>query len=258
MQNLTATLVQCELAWESPAQNREHLESLIADERGSTDIVVLPEMFTTGFSMNAEGNAEPPGGETEQWLRRMAAALNCAVTGSIATRDGNRVFNRMLFATPDSVEYYDKRHLFRMAGEEQHYAPGHNRVCVAWRGWRILLQVCYDLRFPVFSRSRGDYDLVLYVANWPDARREHWRCLLQARAIENLACVIGVNRVGEDGNGLHYAGDSLALDAHGNRLTDLKDGAETRRVTFEAGALQAHRERFPFHLDADAFSLSVS
>ncbi|TCO75850.1 amidohydrolase [Chromatocurvus halotolerans] len=258
MQNLTATLVQCELAWESPAQNREHLESLIAGERDNTDIVVLPEMFTTGFSMNAEGNAEPPGGDTEQWLRRMAAALNCAVTGSIATRDGNAVFNRMLFATPDSVTHYDKRHLFRMAGEEQHYAPGHSRVCVTWRGWRVLLQVCYDLRFPVFSRNRGDYDLALYVANWPVARREHWRCLLQARAIENLACVVGVNRVGEDGNGLHYSGDSLALDAHGHHLADMKEGAETRRVTFDAEALAAHRERFPFHLDADDFSLPAS
>ncbi len=258
MQNLTATLVQCELAWESPAQNREQLEALIADERNITDIVVLPEMFTTGFSMNAESNAEPPGGESEQWLRKMATVLNCAVTGSIATRDGNRVFNRMLFATPDSVAYYDKRHLFRMAGEDQHYAPGHRRVCVTWRGWRILLQVCYDLRFPVFSRNQGDYDLALYVANWPDARREHWRCLLQARAIENLACVIGVNRVGEDGNRLHYAGDSLAFDAHGNYLADLSSGAESRRVTFDADQLKAHRERFPFHLDADAFSLSAS
>ncbi|MFN2327608.1 MAG: amidohydrolase [Chromatocurvus sp.] len=258
MQNLTATLVQCELAWESPAQNRERLESLIARESGNTDIVVLPEMFTTGFSMNAEANAEPPGGETEQWLRRMAIELDCAVTGSIATRDGGRVYNRMLFATSDTVTYYDKRHLFRMAGEEQHYAPGHNRICVTWRGWRILLQVCYDLRFPVFSRNRGDYDLALYVANWPVARREHWRCLLQARAIENLACVVGVNRVGEDGNGLHYAGDSLALDAHGNHLAELKEGAETRRVTFDAEALTAHRAHFPFHLDADDFSLSVS
>lgn len=256
MQNLTATLVQCELAWESPAQNREHLESLIAGERGKTDIVVLPEMFTTGFSMNAEGNAEPPGGETEQWLRRMASELDCAVTGSIATRDGDRVFNRMLFATPDAVTRYDKRHLFRMAGEHRHYAPGHDRVCVEWRGWRVLLQVCYDLRFSVFSRNRGDYDLALYVANWPVARSAHWRCLLQARAIENLACVIGVNRVGVDDNGLHYSGDSLAFDAHGDYLADLKDQAQVHRVTLDAESLSDHRARLPFYLDADDFSLA--
>lgn len=257
MQNLIATLVQCELAWESPAQNCEQLESHIANERDNTDIVVLPEMFNTGFSMNAEANAEPPGGKTEQWLRRMATELNCAVTGSIAIRDGDRVFNRMLFATPHAVTRYDKRHLFRMAGEDRHYAPGKHRVCVAWRGWRILLQVCYDLRFPVFSRNRGDYDLALYVANWPVARSDHWRCLLQARAIENLACVIGVNRVGEDGNGLRYVGDSLALDAHGNYLADLKDRPQTFRVTLDADLLAAHRARFPFHLDADNFALTA-
>lgn len=255
MQNLTATLVQCDLAWESAARNREQLEALIAGERGSTDMIVLPEMFTTGFSMKALVNAEPPGGETQRWLQTMAETLNCAITGSIATRDGDRVFNRLLFVTPDSVVHYDKRHLFRMAGEHRHYAPGHHRVCAQWRGWRVLLQVCYDLRFPVFSRNRGDYDIALYVANWPVARRAHWRSLLQARAIENLACVVGVNRVGEDGNGLRYVGDSLAFDAHGDLLADLEDRAQISRVTFEADALATHRDRLPFHLDADDFSL---
>ncbi|MEQ8516045.1 MAG: amidohydrolase [Chromatocurvus sp.] len=257
MQDLTATLVQCELAWESPADNRRHIEALIADEGGSTDIIILPEMFTTGFSMNALANAEPPGGDTEQWLQARATQLDCAVTGSVAIRDGEQVFNRMLFATPEGMTYYDKRHLFRMAGEHKRYAAGQDRVCMEWRGWRILLQVCYDLRFPVFSRNREDYDLALYVANWPAVRRDHWRSLLKARAIENLACVIGVNRVGEDANGHSYSGDSLVFDAQGITLADLEDHAEVRRVQLSGDTLQAYRERFPGHLDADNFSLHV-
>lgn len=255
MQDLTATLVQCELAWESPADNRQHIESLIAEERGHTDLIILPEMFTTGFSMNALANAEPPGGDTAQWLQAQATQLGCAVTGSVAVRDGDKVFNRMLFATPDDLVHYDKRHLFRMAGEHKRYAAGQERVCIEWRGWRILLQVCYDLRFPVFSRNREDYDLALYVANWPGVRRDHWRSLLKARAIENLACVIGVNRVGEDANGHSYSGDSLVFDAQGRILGDLEDRAEVRRVPLGGEALVTYRERFPGHLDADDFSL---
>jgi len=257
MQDLTATLVQCELAWESPADNRQRIESLIVDESGHTDLIVLPEMFTTGFSMNAEANAEAPGGETEQWMQSWARRLNCALTGSIAVREDEHVFNRMLFATPEGIAHYDKRHLFRMAGEQKHYAPGQQRVCVTWRGWRILLQVCYDLRFPVFSRNRDDYDLALYVANWPEARRHHWCSLLKARAIENLACVIGVNCVGEGGNGVNYSGDSLAFDAKGELLCDLEHVAQVRRVTLGGKPLLTRRERFPSHLDADHFSLQV-
>lgn len=255
MQDLITTLVQCELAWEAPADNRRHIESLIAAESGNADLIVLPEMFTTGFSMNALANAELPGGDTEQWLQALATDLDCAITGSIAVRDGEQVFNRMLFVTPEGVAHYDKRHLFRMAGEHKRYTPGQDRVCVTWRGWRILLQVCYDLRFPVFSRNREDYDLALYVANWPAARRDHWRSLLKARAIENAACVIGVNRVGDDANGLNYRGDSLAFDPLGRVLADLEDRAEVHRLTLDGAGLLDCRERFPWHLDADGFSL---
>lgn len=255
MQDLIVTLVQCELDWEAPADNRRHIESLIAGESGQADLVVLPEMFTTGFSMNALANAEVPGGDTEQWLQDWATRLDCALTGSIAVRQGEEVFNRMLFATPEGITHYDKRHLFRMAGEHKRYAAGQDRVCVTWRGWRILLQVCYDLRFPVFSRNREDYDLALYVANWPAVRRDHWRSLLKARAIENLACVIGVNRVGDDGNGIGYSGDSLAFDAQGRVLADLEDRSAVHRVTLDGDSLLAYRERFPGHLDADAFAL---
>lgn len=255
MRDLTVSLVQCELAWEAPADNRQHLEALITELAGGSDLVVLPEMFTTGFSMNALGNAEEPGGATEQWLLGQARQWGCAITGSIAVRVGDAVYNRMLFATPEGVSHYDKRHLFRMAGEHKRYRAGQQRVIVSWRGWRIHLQVCYDLRFPVFSRNRQDYDLMLFVANWPAARRLHWRALLPARAIENMACVVGVNRIGEDASGLEYSGDSMALNAEGQVLADLENKNGTVSVVLSGADLVAYRERFPCHLDADDFQL---
>jgi predicted amidohydrolase len=255
MRNLKVTLVQSELAWERPADNRQQFEELFTRHLPTTDLVLLPEMFTTGFSMNALANAEEPGGESEQWMVAMAARHECAVAGSIAVREGEEVFNRLLFATPDGVQHYDKRHLFRMAGEHKRYAAGSQRVVVQWRGWRIKPEVCYDLRFPVFSRNRGDYDLLFYVANWPAPRAAHWRALLQARAIENQACVVGVNRIGSDANGKDYSGDSLAFDARGECLVDLADWSEVATVSFSADALREYRESFPCHLDADDFNL---
>ena len=255
MQDLSITLMQRELAWEQPADNRRQIEEAIAGLDRAGDLVLLPEMFTTGFSMNALANAEPPGGDTEQWLGQLARRHDCALSGSIAVRDGEGVYNRMLFATPRGVQYYDKRHLFRMAGEHKRYRAGRERVIVSWRGWRILLQVCYDLRFPVFSRNRNDYDLALYVANWPAPRRQHWRQLLVARAIENLACVVGVNRIGSDANGLEYCGDSLAVAADGTLLKDMGNENGAARVVLDGAALQAYRESFPCQLDADSFQL---
>ncbi len=256
MQDLNVSLLQCELAWEAPQDNRRHIEERVAGMDANCDLLVLAEMFTTGFSMNALANAEEPGGPTEQWMQAMARERYCAVTGSIAVRLGDEVYNRMLFATPDGVTHYDKRHLFRMAGEHKRYRAGNDRVIVDWRGWRILLQVCYDLRFPVFSRNREDYDLALYVANWPAKRRQHWRQLLIARAIENQACVVGVNRIGSDANGLDYSGDSLAVAADGVLLADLEDRDELATVTLDGNALQSYREGFPCHLDADEFNLT--
>ena len=256
MQDLTVTLVQCELAWENPADNRRQFEDMLADADSSSDVIVLPEMFTTGFSMNALANAEPPGGDTELWLADVASRRNCAVTGSIAVREGDAVFNRLLFATPGAMQHYDKRHLFRMAGEHKRYSAGRERVIVEWRGWRIKPEICYDLRFPVFTRNRGDYDALVYVANWPASRAGHWRSLLIARAIENQACVVGVNRVGADANGLSYSGDSLAIDARGTLLADLQDRAELRTVTFSARELNDYRAEFPCHMDADDFTLA--
>ena len=255
MQDLSVNLLQFELAWENPADNRAQIECALEKLAPGTDLVVLPEMFTTGFSMNALANAETPAGETERWLLQQATRLDCAITGSIAVRQGEDVFNRMLFATPQGCSFYDKRHLFRMAGEHKRYRSGDQRVVVQWRDWRILLQVCYDLRFPVFSRNRDDYDLAIYVANWPAARRMHWRQLLIARAIENLACVIGVNRIGSDANGVTYSGDSMAVCADGELLADLEDSAAAHNVLLSAAKLKDYRKRFPAYRDADSFQL---
>ena len=255
MQDMKVSLVQRQLAWEQPGDNRRQIGEAVAALEGDSDLVVLPEMFTTGFSMNALANAEEPGGPTELWLQALAGEHDCAVTGSIAVRIGEAVYNRMLFVTPEQVYHYDKRHLFRMAGEHKRYAAGNDRVIVPWRGWRILLQVCYDLRFPVFSRNRGDYDLALYVANWPSSRALHWRQLLVGRAIENLACVVGVNRIGSDANGLDYSGDSLAVAADGQLLIDMQDREGTGTVCLEADRLGSYRTNFPFAADADEFTL---
>lgn len=255
MENLSVTLIQCELFWENPEDNRRQIQQRIEALSLPTDLIVLPEMFTTGFSMNAIKNAEHPGGTTEQWLQSLAQTYDCAIAGSIAVQVDGDVYNRLLFATPDTVEYYDKRHLFRMAGENKHYTAGQKRVIVNWRGWRINLQVCYDLRFPVFSRNRGDYDLLLYIANWPATRRNHWRQLLIARAIENQSCVVGVNRVGDDANGLNYSGDSLAIAGNGDIVHDMNDKQGCVQLELSAQALLLYREQFPFHMDADSFQV---
>lgn len=257
MRDLRVTLVQQELVWEDAPANREHFQTLLEREKPATDLVLLPEMFTTGFTMNGEAVAEPAGGDTERWMQRMASALDCAVAGSVVTRDVGGVFNRMLFVTPQSVTVYDKRHLFRMAGEHEHYAPGRERVVLEWRDWRIKPEICYDLRFPVFSRNLNDYDLLLNVANWPAPRAHHWRALLRARAIENLACVVGLNRIGRDGNGHDYLGDSMAIDQAGTVLCDLESRSAVQTVIFGAAALNSYRETFPTPMDADVFTLRL-
>ena len=254
MRDLAVSLVQCELAWENPEDNRRLIGDII-DGLAQTDLVVLPEMFTTGFSMKALANLEDSGGPTEQWMQAVASQRDCALTGSIATRAGDKAFNRMLFATADSVEHYDKKHLFAYMGEHKRYAAGQDRVIVHYRGWRICLQICYDLRFPVFCRNRDDYDLLIFVANWPSTRAGHWRTLLQARAIENQSYVVGVNRVGADANGLNYSGDSLAIAPDGTLLLDCGQQKNAARVTLDGAFLETYRRDFPFQEDADAFRL---
>lgn len=260
MRDLRVTLVQADLHWEDPEANRAAFERRLGPLGGHTDLIVLPEMFTTGFTMRSRELSEPEAGPTREWMGKMAAALGAALYGSVIVEAGGRCFNRGLFVTPQGeVTTYDKRHLFRMAREDRYYAPGRARVVVEWREWRLLLQVCYDLRFPVFSRNRGDYDALLYVANWPAARRMAWNRLLPARAIENLAYCVGVNRVGTDGEGIGYAGDSSAFDFRGDPIPGIGEtdpGAEgVRTARLEGQALTEFRAGFPAHLDADAFEL---
>jgi len=259
---LKLSLVQGATRWHDPAANRAYYGELMDAARGS-DLILLPETFTSGFSNEAIHNAETMDGPTVAWLREQAAARGSAICGSVQLRVDGKVYNRLLFVTPDgAVRHYDKRHLFRYAGEHERYAAGSERLIVEWNGWRICPQVCYDLRFPAFVRNRYDraaqrfdYDLVLFVANWPSARRYAWQTLLRARAIENLAYCAGLNRVGTDGNNLHYAGDSAVLDFLGAPLLELGAQEQVVTATLDADALAAHRERFPAWMDADDFKL---
>lgn len=262
--DLRVSLIQGDTRWHDPVGNREMYAELARPLAGRTDVVVLPETFTSGFSNEALAAAEAMDGPTVAWLRALSVELGAAVTGSAQIRDGDGVYNRLLWATPDgALVQYDKRHLFRMANEHERYAAGRERVSVVYKGWRICPLVCYDLRFPVFIRNRFDheasgrfdYDLLVFVANWPAARRHAWRTLLRARAIENLACVAAVNRVGTDGNGIDYSGDSALLDHLGEALVDLGSHPQVSTATFSGSALAAHRERFPAQLDADSFLL---
>ncbi|HXS72905.1 MAG TPA: amidohydrolase [Rhodanobacteraceae bacterium] len=262
MQALNISLVQGNTRWHDPAGNRGYYGDLMAPLRGHTDLIVLPETFTSGFSNEAIAQAETMEGATLAWLREQAGELDAAITGSVQLRAGDDVFNRLLFVTPDgAVRHYDKRHLFRYADEHKRYAPGRERLIVEWRGWKICPLVCYDLRFPVFSRNRHDpqrgfdYDLLLYVANWPSPRAYAWSTLLRARAIENLCYCAGVNRVGVDGNGHEYAGGSAVLDFLGTPLSEDSDQELVTTTTLLAAELQAYRERFPAWMDADAFTL---
>jgi omega-amidase len=260
MGTLRVALMQQPLAWHDPPANRARFEELLLPLAGRTDLAVLPETFTTGFSMDVERIAEPAGGATCEWIRRLAARLDAAVTGSIVTLEDGRYYNRLLWAAPGApLRHYDKRHLFRMGREHEHFTPGTAAWSIGWRGFRICPLVCYDLRFPVFSRRRAslDYELLLYVANWPAARAEAWRALLPARAIENQAYVVGVNRIGEDGRGVPYCGDSVAIDFLGRPLVGPGNTAGIVTVALELGALAAFREKFPAHLDADRFTLEA-
>ncbi len=255
--DLTVTLMQADLVWEDPVANRHRLEQKLAVLRGQTDLVVLPEMFTTGFTMKPEKNAEPEGA-TLQWMLEQARHMQATLTGSVAVSSGGNYFNRLYWVQPDGVVHtYDKRHLFRMAGEQDHYQAGEAALLIEWRGWRICPLVCYDLRFPVWSRRRAglDYDLLLYVANWPKVRRHPWQVLLKARAIENLSYCVGVNRFGVDGLGYEHSGDSAVLDFKGQPLLEAPEQEWQGSVTLDHAALHEFRRKFPAHLDADGFSL---
>lgn len=254
MDNLIVTLVQQVIVPNDPQQNLAAFEQSMS-AIAKTDLIILPEVFTTGFCANARNYAETVDGRAYQWMALQAAKHNAVVTGSLVVKLGDKYFNRLVWMRPDgSCIEYDKRHLFRMAGEHTRYAMGNTRVLVELKGWRILPQICYDLRFPVWSRNRNDYDLAFYVANWPSARSLHWNRLLQARAIENLSYVLGVNRVGMDEAGQHYAGDSSAYGPAGELIATSQE-SESITVELYAEKLTAYRTRFPAHLDADEFLL---
>ena len=254
--DLELALIQTSLAWHDAAANRAHFQALLQQARGA-DLVILPEMFSTGFSMRSAELAEAEDGPTTVWLREQAQRIGAVICGSLIIQAADGSYrNRLLWARPDgSLAQYDKRHLFRMAGEHKHYAAGTEQVLLELKGWRVRPLICYDLRFPVWSRDAGGTDLLLYTANWPGARRQHWNRLLPARAIENLCYVAAVNRVGEDGKGHAYSGDSQVLDFQGDTLLAAGEGDGVFRTRLSAEPLAAYRERFPAHLDADGFAL---
>lgn len=258
MNNLTVTIVQYNIEWENKPANFRKIEKLL-NPIGTTDLIVLPEMFSTGFSMNVSEMAEPMDGPSVNWMKQLAAEKNAAVCGSLITEDTHGYHNRIIFAPPKGEIYqYDKRHLFTMGNEQNHYSPGRERLIVEFRGFRILPLVCYDLRFPVWSRNRNDFDLMVYVANWPAPRKKAWKTLLKARAIENQSYLVAANRIGADANGIKYAGGTYAIDAKGkiiNKLPDNKEGVVSEKFSLES--LQKFRQRFPVLNDADHFTLNL-
>ncbi len=251
-------LLQTDIRWLSPQDNRRRAEELI-ETSPEVDLIVLPEMFTTGFAVEPEEAAEPADTETLAWMRSVAARNNAAVAGSVAVVEDGKYYNRLYFVKPDgSFVKYDKRHLFTFAGEDKRYTAGTERVVVEWRGWRILLQVCYDLRFPVFARNRGEggYDMILYPASWPTVRSHPWNTLIRARAIENLCYVAGVNRTGTDPYA-SYRGDTAFIDFKGATVAEAAPDSE-EAVICEADleALRAFRAKFPALNDADKFTIT--
>lgn len=257
--DLAISMVQAPLVWEDKAANLAYFSEQLRHIEGKTDLVVLPETFTTGFSMNAPQLADTMDGETVATLKAWARKYDIGIAGSFIAADGGKYFNRAFLITPETEHYYDKRHLFRMAGETDVYTAGTARPVFRFRGWNICLEVCYDLRFPVWSRNNNKvYDLLIYVANWPRVRRSVWKPLLQARAIENLAYVCGVNRVGTDGKGFDYAGESVVYSPKGELLAECEDGeATTRTVRLSKEKLERFREKFPAWMDEDEFQLII-
>jgi omega-amidase len=247
------TLIQTSLAWEDPETNRQNFIRLI-ESIEDTNMIVLPEMFSTGFTMAPEAVAEAMDGSTVNWMKSIASQKRCAVTGSIVIQENGNYFNRLLFVLPSGeMKTYDKRHLFSLAGEDKAYTNGKERLIVEYKGWKICPLICYDLRFPVFSRNTEEYDLLLYVANWPSPRVLAWDTLLPARAIENMCYVAAVNRIGEDNNGHNYPGHSLVFDALGKSLIDAGNDEGAFTIDLDKEVLLETRGKFSFLNDRDSF-----
>lgn len=250
---------QFDLIWENVKANLENVGRLLELLPTQTDIVFLPEMFSTGFTMNAHKVAEPEDGETMNWLKSQASKYNVAICGSLVIQEDHKFFNRLVFVEPSgNFSQYDKRHLFTMGGEEKPYTRGERRLVIEYLGWRICPLICYDLRFPVWARNLNDYDLLAYSANWPEQRSQVWNVLLKARAIENQSYVVGVNRVGADGNKVSYSGQSQVIDAKGNVMVQAKDySEEIVCAELSYSKLILFRKKFPVLDDADSFSLEL-
>ena len=262
MQDLSIALIQTDLHWEQTDANLDMIEETIRGINAKVDIILLPEMFTTGFSMNAEKLAEPPGGRTFRWMRQMANVKDAAIAGSYILKEQSNFYNRLYFVCPDgSATYYDKRHLFTLAREDKVYIPGNEKKIIEFKGWRIMPLICYDLRFPVWSRSEKSteqtyqYDLLIYVANWPDARIEAWNALLKARAIENIAYAAGLNRTGIDGYPKEYPGHSAVYRYDGKQLAFSDKKEDILLVNLSSESQLQFRKRFDFQNDADSFRL---
>lgn len=258
-QKLYTALLQANLEWENIEQNKRIFEKKIKELPQETDLIVLPEMFSTGFSMNAKNLAEPSQGPTFEWMQRMASERDAAVTGSLITSENGNFYNRLYFVYPNgSSKYYDKRHTFTLARENETYASGRERLVLEFRDWKICPLVCYDLRFPVWARNTVDYDLLLYVANWPAARVAAWDTLLKARAIENMSYCIGVNRVGKDGSDLNYVGHSAVYDCLGKQISSNREETEfTEVVQLDKQDLLKTRSHLKFLQDRDHFTVNL-
>lgn len=253
MQNLKVTLIQSELAWEDIDSNLAEFDAKIASIEKETHLVVLPEMFPTGFSMNAADLAQGMDGSAVQWIQKKSSDIGVDIVGSIIINEGGKYYNRLVWAKPDGEIFtYDKRHLFRMAGEEKVYSAGSKNITVELNGWRIRPFICYDLRFPAWTRNIGNtFDILIVIANWPEKRSNHWKLLLQARAVENQCYVIGVNRVGTDGNGLSYSGDSAVIDPWGTVIFQKSNQVCIHTAELSYNVLNTSRKDFPVWMDAD-------
>jgi omega-amidase len=249
-------IIQTQLSWENPIENRKHFEQKINSISEEIDLVVLPEMFTSGFTMNPRSVAETMDGETIQLLKTLAKAKNCAITGSLVIAENNNFYNRMIFVFPNgNVAFYDKKHLFTLAGEDKVYTSGNQKKIVEFRNFKICLQICYDLRFPVFARNTEDYDLLIYVANWPKTRINAWDILLKARSVENMCYTIGVNRVGTDNNNLEYVGHSQIIDFLGNNIVEPQKNEGIFISKLDKIEMLSSRNKLGFLNDTDSFIL---
>jgi len=251
-------LIQTSLAWENPIENRSHLAQKITGFMEDVDLIVLPEMFSSGFTMNPKAVAESMQGETVSWLQHLAKAKDCAITGSLVIEENGNYYNRLVFVFPNGeIKTYDKRHLFKLAGEDKIYTSGTKKLIIEYKGFKICPLICYDLRFPVFSRNVENYDLLLYVANWPKPRINAWDILLKARAVENICYAVGVNRIGTDNNSLEYVGHSQAIDFLGNYILEPQESDSVFIFELDKEKMLKTRQKLAFLNDKDGFELSI-